>query len=92
MNDHTAADTPPLPPAVGARLEPGVRALEPERDQAAALLLALVSDEPRCMRLLEALDKAATQENSYEYGLPLWGEPQAARLREVLYRWACGAL
>ncbi len=31
MNDHTATETTPLPPAVGARLEPGVRAPVPQR-------------------------------------------------------------
>ena len=64
----------------------------PTDDQAAALLLALVSDTPRCMKLLKALDEAAKEQSSYAYGLPLWDEPQAARLREVLYKWACGAL
>ena len=34
MNDHTATDTPPPAPAVGARLEPWVGRLEPERDHA----------------------------------------------------------
>lgn len=31
MTEHTATDTPPAAPAVGARLEPGVGRLEPER-------------------------------------------------------------
>ena len=81
-----------VPPAPMGQVDQGVRALDPERAKAAALLLALVTDTPRCMQLLEALDKAAKDESSYEYGLPLWSEPQCARLREVLYRWACGAL
>ncbi len=34
MIDNTATDTPQAAPAVGARLEPGVGRLEPERDQA----------------------------------------------------------
>ena len=58
----------------------------------AELLLALVKDEQRCMQLLEALNKAAKEASSYEYGLPLWDEPNCARLREVLYRWAAGSL
>ena len=37
MNDHTATDTPPPAPAVGARLEPGVGRLEPERTSACGL-------------------------------------------------------
>ncbi len=34
MNDHTDTDAPPPAPAVGARLEPGVGRLVPERDHA----------------------------------------------------------
>jgi hypothetical protein len=39
MTDHTATDTPPLAPAVGARLEPGVGRLEPERCKDCGLTL-----------------------------------------------------
>jgi hypothetical protein len=34
MNDHTATDAPQATPAVGARLEPGVRPLSPQRADA----------------------------------------------------------
>lgn len=74
------------------RLSDGLERAAPTRAESAELLLQLVADTPRCMALLEALDKAAKEQNGYEYGLPLWDEPQAARLREVLYKWACGAL
>lgn len=77
-------------PAV-LRLDVGLERADPKRAAAAELLLQLVEDTPRCMALLTALDKTAKEQSSYEYGLPLWDESQAARLREVLYKWACDA-
>jgi len=61
-----------------------------ERD--AELLLVLVKDEQRCMQLLEALNKAARQVDSYEYGLPLYNDSHRALFRELLYRWVSGSL
>lgn len=70
----------------------GLERAEPKRADGAELLMQLVSDTPRCMALLDAMDKAAKEESKFEYGLPLWDDAHAARLREVLYKWACGAL
>jgi hypothetical protein len=63
-----------------------------EEERATELLLVLVRDEQRCMQLLEALNKAARQVDSYEYGLPLYDESHRARFRELLYRWVSGSL
>ena len=76
----------------GSEFSAGLERAAPTRADSAELLMQLVADRRSCMALLEALDKAAKEQNHYEYGLPLWDEPQAARLREVLYKWACGAL
>lgn len=50
----------------------------------------LVQNEAKCDELLNALDAVAAGVDSYEYGLPMYDDGAKARLREALYRWACG--
>lgn len=52
------------------------------------LLVYLVTNEEKLNSLLKEIDVIARDEDSYEYGLPLWCDNCTARLREAIYRWA----
>ena len=65
------------------RLSDGLERAAPTRAESAELLLQLVADTPRCMALLEALDKAAKEWLADEGYDPVFG---ARPLKRVIQR------
>lgn len=54
------------------------------------LVINLLGNDAKVDELLNAIDKAARDENSYEYGLPLWNEGNKEILRKIVLKWIAG--
>jgi hypothetical protein len=54
------------------------------------LVINLLGNDEKVDELLTAIDKAARDESTYEYGLPLWSDGSKEILRKIVIKWIAG--